>query len=116
MESRKLGRTSVTLSSLGFGAAPLGGMYTPVADTDAVAAVHAALDAGVRYFDVAPHYGQGLAELRLGRGLAAGQSDECAVGTKVGRLLEPVDPAPTLSMWPEALPFRTVYDVSSDGI
>ena len=90
MPTRKLGRTSLDLSVLGFGSAPLGGMYKPSSDADAIAAVQAAFDAGIRYFDVAPHYGQGLAELRLGRGLSAAPSDKCVVGTKVGRLLEPI--------------------------
>jgi D-threo-aldose 1-dehydrogenase len=116
MPTRKLGRTSVAPSVLGFGAAPLGGMYTLSSDADAIEAVQTALDAGIRYFDVAPHYGQGLAELRLGRGLSARPCAGCVVGTKVGRLLEPVEAAPALPMWPEALPFHTVYDVSAKGI
>jgi D-threo-aldose 1-dehydrogenase len=116
MPTRKLGRTGIELSVLGFGAAPLGGMYVPSSDADAIEAVQTALDAGISYFDVAPHYGQGLAELRLGRGLSARPSAACVVGTKVGRLLEPAEAAPTVPMWPEALPFRTVYDVSASGI
>jgi aryl-alcohol dehydrogenase-like predicted oxidoreductase len=51
--------------------------------------VPAAWDAGIRYFDTAPHYGLGLAEERLGEGLRAYPRDEYVVSTKVGRVLEP---------------------------
>jgi len=116
MPRRRLGQTALEVSVLGFGAAPLGGMYTPCSDADALDTVRAAITAGISCFDVAPHYGQGLAELRLGRSLANVDAAGCIVATKVGRLLEPADAAPESPMWPEALPFRTVYDVSRDGI
>jgi D-threo-aldose 1-dehydrogenase len=116
MERRQLGRTGLSLGVLGFGVAPLGGMYTPSSDAAAIETVQAALAAGINFMDVAPHYGQGLAERRLGRGLASGPSSGCVVSTKVGRLLEPDPHPPAQPMWPEALPYRTLYDVSRDGI
>jgi len=116
MEQRRVGRTGLSVSVLGLGAAPLGGMYVPSSDAAAAAAVQAALAAGIDFMDVAPHYGQGLAERRLGRALMAAPSDGCIVSTKVGRLLEPTPAPPASAMWPEALPYRTVYDVSRDGI
>lgn len=73
---------------LSFGAASIGNLYTPVTDTDARATVDAALAAGVRHFDTAPHYGLGLSERRLGATLT-GRAD-VVISTKVGRLLEPV--------------------------
>jgi aryl-alcohol dehydrogenase-like predicted oxidoreductase len=90
---RTLGRTDLRVSELALGAAPLGNLYMPVSDEDAAAAVRAAWEGGVRYFDVAPHYGLGLAELRLGRALAGLPRDEYVVSTKVGRVLDP-NPAP----------------------
>src|SRR3546814_8487508 len=60
-----------TLGRLGFGASTLGNLYRPMNDDAAAATVRAALDAGIAYFDVAPHYGFGLAEKRLGAALAA---------------------------------------------
>ena len=94
MITRRLGRTSVRVSALGFGAAPIGNLYQPLDDDVARAAVDAAWDGGARYFDTAPHYGLGLSERRLGAALADRPRAEFAVSTKVGRLLE-ANPAPT---------------------
>ncbi len=116
MEHRRLGRSGLSVSVLGLGAAPLGGMYRRSSDADAAETVRAALDAGITLFDVAPHYGQGLAERRLGHGLAQAPAGGYAVSTKVGRLLQPTASPPPSAMWPEALPFATVYDVSRAGI
>jgi D-threo-aldose 1-dehydrogenase len=91
---RPLGRTGLTVTELGFGAAPIGNLYAEVSDDVAAAAIDAAWDAGVRFFDTAPHYGLGLAEARLGAALAGRPRDEVVVSTKVGRLLVP-NPAPT---------------------
>ena len=81
------GRAEVT--DLGFGAAPLGNLYRAVDDADALASIDAAWDAGVRYFDTAPHYGLGLSERRVGEALAKRPRDEFTVSTKVGKLLVP---------------------------
>jgi D-threo-aldose 1-dehydrogenase len=94
MERRTLGRTKVEVTTLGFGAAPIGNLYTAVDDETAQAAVNAAWDGGVRYFDTAPHYGLGLSERRLGAALAGHSRDQFVVSTKVGRLLVP-NPTPT---------------------
>jgi D-threo-aldose 1-dehydrogenase len=104
---RRLGRSEVRVTELGFGCAALGNLYAPVADEDARAAVDAAWDAGVRYFDTAPHYGLGLSERRVGAALRDRPRDEVVVSTKVGRLL--VDnPAPTGS------DLADLYDVPDD--
>jgi D-threo-aldose 1-dehydrogenase len=94
VRGRAIGRSSVTVSELGFGAAPIGNLYTAISDDDAQATVDAAWGAGIRYFDTAPHYGLGLSERRLGSALSRHSRDDYVVSTKVGRLL--VDnPAPT---------------------
>jgi D-threo-aldose 1-dehydrogenase len=72
---------------LGLGCAPLGGLYTPVTEADARETVDAAWDAGIRFFDVAPLYGEGLSEKRLGAALAERPRDEYVLSTKVGRLV-----------------------------
>jgi D-threo-aldose 1-dehydrogenase len=91
---RRVGRTHVELTELGFGTSRLGNLYAAIDDDTAAATVDAAWDAGIRYFDTAPHYGLGLAERRLGKALAGRPRDELVVSTKVGRLLEP-NPRPT---------------------
>ncbi|MGW0670354.1 aldo/keto reductase [Streptomyces sp. NPDC002746] len=117
---RTLGRSRVAVSPLGFGAAPLGNLYAPLDEETARAAVDAAWDAGVRYFDTAPHYGLGLSERRLGAALKARPRDEFTVSTKVGRLLEP-HPSPTgsdLAAGGFAVPdtLRRRPDYSRDGV
>jgi D-threo-aldose 1-dehydrogenase len=77
------------LGKLGFGAAGIGNLYRSMPDARAAAAVNAAWDAGIRYFDTAPHYGLGLSERRLGSVLREKPRSEFTVSTKVGRLLVP---------------------------
>jgi D-threo-aldose 1-dehydrogenase len=84
-----LGSTGVRVSEMVFGGAPIGGLYRPVRDDQAAAALEAAWAAGIRAFDTAPHYGAGLSEQRLGRFLAGRPRDEFVLSTKVGRLLVP---------------------------
>jgi len=80
---------------LGFGTAPLGNMFRAIPDAEAAATVRAAWEQGTRFFDTAPFYGAGLAELRLGDWLPRQPRDSYAVSTKVGRLVldEIEDPA-----------------------
>lgn len=89
MQRRRLGRTSVEVTELGFGGAPIGNLYSAVSDDQATASVQAAWDGGIRYFDTAPHYGIGLSERRLGKALQQYPRDEFVISTKVGRLLVP---------------------------
>ena len=77
------------LGKLGFGGAGIGNLYREIPDGEALATVLAAWDAGIRYFDTAPHYGLGLSEQRLGAVLRDKPRNEFVISTKVGRLLEP---------------------------
>ncbi|GIG62473.1 oxidoreductase [Longispora fulva] len=120
MHRNPLGRTNVEVTSLGFGAAPIGNLYREIDDETADAAVRAAWDGGVRYFDTAPHYGLGLSERRLGAALAGKPRAEYTISTKVGRLLVP-NPAPTgsdLDSGGFAVPddLTRVLDYTRDGV
>ncbi|MEU3986165.1 aldo/keto reductase [Streptomyces sp. NPDC026672] len=84
-----LGRTGLRVSRLGLGLASLGGLFAPVSDEAAAAAVGAAWDLGVRLYDTAPVYGYGRSETRTGAALAARDRDAYVLCTKVGRLIEP---------------------------
>jgi D-threo-aldose 1-dehydrogenase len=111
-----LGRAPLAVSVLGFGAAPLGGLYREVSAVDAGLAVEAALAAGITYFDTAPLYGHGLSEHRLGEALRTVPRDGFVLSTKVGRLLRPARGAPQSDgLFANALPFDYVYDYSRDG-
>jgi len=72
---------------LGFGAAPLGNMFRNIPQEEALATVDAAWSDGIRYYDNAPFYGAGLAELRMGEALADKPRDEYVISTKVGRVI-----------------------------
>lgn len=97
----------------GLGCAPIGNLYTPVADDDAVATVREALRLGIRFFDTAPHYGAGASERRLGLGLQGFPRDQVVIASKVGRAVVGADgrPAPAGSLGAD-----TVADLSRDGV
>ncbi|MFB6846569.1 aldo/keto reductase [Streptomyces sp. NPDC056373] len=89
MRRRTIRNTRVELTELGFGASVIGNLYRLTSHEEASAAVDAAWDCGIRYFDTAPHYGLGLSERRLGTALRARRRSEYVVSSKVGRLLVP---------------------------
>jgi L-galactose dehydrogenase len=70
MEYRKLGRTGLMVSVVGCGTGPLGDMYGSSNDDAALRSAYRAVDAGINFFDSSPSYGKGLAEERLGKGVA----------------------------------------------
>jgi D-threo-aldose 1-dehydrogenase len=72
---------------LGFGTAPLGNMFRNIPEAEAMATVDAAWNDGIRYFDTAPFYGAGLAEIRLGDMLGERPRGDYVISTKVGRLI-----------------------------
>ncbi|WP_431322683.1 aldo/keto reductase [Rhizobium sp. YTU87027] len=74
-------------SKLGFGAAPLGNMFRDIPEEEALATVEAAWNDGIRYYDNAPFYGAGLAEIRMGEALEKKPRDQYVISTKVGRVI-----------------------------
>ncbi|MEJ1996995.1 MAG: aldo/keto reductase [Maritimibacter sp.] len=109
--------TPVPLTRMGFGGAPLGNLYRKVSEADAQAALQAAYDAGIRYFDTAPQYGLGRSEMRMGAGIARFGRDDIQLATKVGRLLLDCEPD---EVTPEAFvdtpQKRIQFDYSYDGV
>ena len=88
MYYRPLGRTGFNVSAISFGAWAIGGTWGPVDDDDSMAALHAALDAGVNFFDTADVYGDGRSERLLAR-LKRERREPFHVATKAGRRLTP---------------------------
>jgi len=120
MATRILNRRTVRpveLTRMGFGGAPLGNLYRKVSDADAQAALQAAYDSGVRYFDTAPQYGLGRSECRFGEAIGRFGRETIQLSTKVGRLL--FDCAPD-EVTPEAFvdvpQKRIVFDYTYDGV
>ncbi len=117
MDTRRLGRTQLEVTTLSFGAAGIGNLYRPISRADAEATLQSAWDGGVRYFDTAPRYGHGLSERRLGDFLRDKPRESYVVSTKVGRLLAPVPESEVPDYgFVDPLPFRADYDYSYDGI
>lgn len=116
----RLGSSARRLTPLGFGGAAIGNLYRSVSDADAHASVAAAWTAGVRYFDVAPHYGFGLAESRLATALAdLDTGGEALISTKVGRVLEPIAADQAHGQrhgFVDAAAFEPRFDYSHDGV
>jgi aryl-alcohol dehydrogenase-like predicted oxidoreductase len=92
MEYRKFGSTDLMVSEIGFGAWAIGGSaevggvqigWGPVDDNISVQAIHAALDAGIRFFDTADFYGLGHSEKIIGDTI--GNNPEAVIATKVGQ-------------------------------
>ena len=106
------------LARFGLGTAPLGNLFSAVSDTEAEATVHAAWARGVRYFDTAPLYGHGLAEIRLGRALAAYPRSEYRLESKVGRVLDapPAGSARPSSAFVDVPALDPVFDYSRNGV
>jgi len=124
-----LGGTGLSLTRLGLGAASIGGLFAAVSDEDAVATVDHAWELGIRTFDVAPLYGYGAAERRVGRALAGRPRDAYVLSTKVGRLVRrPGDIPEGADIDRQAFdgredafyvgtdPVRMVFDYSAGGV
>lgn len=117
MQTRKIGKTKLEVTEISFGAAALGGLYRACPREQAMETLQAAWDSGIRYFDVAPWYGLGLAERRVGDFLRDQPDGSYVLSTKVGRLLRPV-PTGTVPdySYVDPLSFDADYDYSYDGI
>jgi D-threo-aldose 1-dehydrogenase len=103
-------------SPLGFGGAPLGNLFRAVAEDEAIALVRHARVSGIRYFDTAPHYGNGLSEIRIGKALGGVSRDQYILSSKVGRLLVPDRAAPReQNGYVDVLPYRQRWDYSRSG-
>src|SRR3954449_1049126 len=84
MGTRTLGRTGRRVSEIGFGAWQVGADWGDVDEDTAIKTLHAAVDAGVTFFDTADVYGDGRSERLLGR-LLTERSERLVVATKFGR-------------------------------
>src|SRR2546430_6774761 len=84
MQARRLGKTGWDVSEIGFGAWAIGGAWGETDEQESLAALHAAVDAGVTFFDTADVYGDGRSERLIAR-LVRERSETLFVATKFGR-------------------------------
>ncbi len=100
--SAQVGNTSLRVTRLGMGTAPIGNLYSDLDDEEALETVRRSYENGIRFFDTAPLYGAGEAERRLGEALRGIPRDNVVIQTKIGRILRPD---------------RSIYfDYSRDGV
>lgn len=106
---------------IGYGTAPLGDLYEKLDEKTAIATVEEAYADGVRIFDTSPHYGNGLAEVRMGCGLRRADRSKVLVSTKIGRVMDPMarpeaQRADVISPgFAGYFPHRARFDYSYDG-
>jgi D-threo-aldose 1-dehydrogenase len=99
------------------GGVPLGNEFAIVSDKDAYAAIEAAWNAGIRYYDMAPWYGLGLAERRYGNFLHNKSRSDFVLSSKVGKLLKASKTAKNKEYFPfSPSPNDVVYDYSASGV
>jgi D-threo-aldose 1-dehydrogenase len=115
IDHRPLGRTGLMVSALGFGCAPLGDLYGAIDEAVAVDTIVAAVGSGITLVDTSPHYGNGLAELRVGAALRGIGRDEVVLSTKVGRWMTPSAEPPEWGGFKGGAPFKPTIDYSYDG-
>lgn len=116
LPKRKLGRTGLEVTALGFGSAPLGDIYEALDDQTAIDTVATAAQLGITLFDTAPQYGQGIAEHRIGTALRRRPKGSFVLSTKVGRLLTPAPQGRTKSSrFVGGLEFNLTHDYTYDA-
>ena len=117
LELRQIGTTDVSVTPMGFGGAPLGGLFTPVGAENAIDTVRRGYELGIRFFDTAPLYGRGKSERFYGQALSEFDRDSYILSSKVGRVLDPNDSATDDDdIYVELPPYDVVFDFSRDGV
>ena len=115
METRPIGQTGITVTSVSMGCASIGNLGEAISDEQARPVLELAWQRGIRYFDTAPRYGSGRAEARLGAFLATRPREQFVVSTKVGRVLTPGARRNEAHGFIDPLPNDVHYDYSAEG-
>ncbi len=103
------------MTRLGLGTAPLAGLFEAVPEKHALAVIERSWEAGIRFYDTAPLYGHGLAEIRVGKALRRKPREELTLASKVGRLLRAGAPPEPGQAFVGTPPVNPVFDFSYDG-
>ena len=117
MQKRKLGKTDIELSAIGFGGAPIGDLFENLQDENCYKVLENCFEKNINHFDTSPYYGNGLSEQRLGNFLKKIPKNKYYLSTKVGRYLtvekeENID----RGKWVGGLNFVPNIDYSYDGV
>jgi D-threo-aldose 1-dehydrogenase len=103
--------------NFGLGGVPIGNEFTAVTDAEAQQTLEAAWNAGIRYYDVSPWYGLGLAERRFGQFLHNQDRSAYVISSKVGKLLKASETATKSNPFPLAgSPNIVAFDYSAAAV
>ena len=118
LQTRNIGETGLSVTTLGMGGAGLAGMYTSFDADQAAATVLAGHRAGIKFFDTAPQYGYGRSEQIMGEVLSGLDRDSFVISTKVGRLLvdAPEVEGTEFGAFSDLPPTFEKLDYSRDGV
>jgi D-threo-aldose 1-dehydrogenase len=109
-------KSGLQIPEFGIGTSAFGGLFASVSESAVQEVISTSMQLGLNYFDTAPHYGMGSAEVRLGRNTDHLPRNSFIVSTKVGRLIVPSerldDPG-----WENSTPsVERIFDFSAGGI
>lgn len=114
---RRVGRTALRVTQLGFGTATLGDIRVRVSEAQSAATIEAAWAAGIGFYDTAPWYGRTKSEHRLGQVLRGKPRDSYVLSTKVGRVFHrPAQPLAGEDAWAGPLAFDLRFDYTRAGV
>ena len=117
MQKRKLGKTDIELSAIGFGGAPIGDLFENLQDENCYKVLENCYESNINHFDTSPYYGNGLSEQRLGYFLKKIPKNKYYLSTKVGRYLTPEkEENINRGKWAGGLNFVPNIDYSYDGV
>jgi aryl-alcohol dehydrogenase-like predicted oxidoreductase len=89
METRSLGTSNLTVSALGLGCMGMSDFYGPAEDTESIATIQAALDAGVTLLDTGDYYAAGHNELLIRDALRGRSREQAVISVKFGLMRAP---------------------------
>ena len=117
MIKKKLGKTNIYTTSIGFGGAPMGDLFEKLKEEDCFNTLKKSYECGINIFDTSPLYGYGLSEHRLGNFLKSINRKDFYISTKVGRYLSPEkEENIDRGIFKGGLTYKPTLDYSYDGV
>src|SRR5579864_2615757 len=116
MKMTQLGSTGPQVSALALGCMGMSGMYGPADETESVATIHAALDAGIDLLDTGDFYGMGHNEMLIAEALKGGKRDKVLLSVKFGALRDPAAGWIGFDARPAAVKTSLAYSLQRLGV
>lgn len=109
-------KSGLQIPEFGIGTSPFGGLFASVSESAVADVISTSMEMGLNYFDTAPHYGMGSAEVRLGRNINHLPRSSFMISTKVGRLIVPSEKADDPGWENSTAAVERIFDFSAAGI